>query len=156
MIVLIGKLYDVEREAKRAPPQEQMSVLAQLRKQQSAPIIQQIHAWLMEQHALPRSSLGKAIRYTAGLWDGLVRFLDDPRIPIDTNEVERALRGVVLGRKNHQGSRSERGTAVAAAFYSLVETCKLLDVDARDYLKAAAVQGIEKPGSVLLPSEFRQ
>ena len=99
MIAWIGKLYDVEREAKRAPPEEQMSLLAQLRNEKSAPLIEQIHAWLMEQHALPRSSLGRAIRYTAGLWDGLVRFLEDRRIPIDTNEVERALRGVVIGRK---------------------------------------------------------
>jgi transposase len=155
MIDLIAELYDVEREAKRAPPEDQLQLLGELRTHRSAPIVQQIHAWLMEQHALPRGSLGKAIRYTAGLWSGLVRFLEDPRIPIDTNEVERALRGVVLGRKNHQGSRSERGTRVAAGFYSLVESCKLLDLNARAYFKAAAVQGLQRPGSVLLPCDFR-
>ena len=70
----------------------------------------------MTQRALPRSGLGKAIAYTGGLWTGLVRFLENPKIPLDTNRVERALRGVAVGRKNHYGSRSERGTRVAALF----------------------------------------
>ncbi len=45
----------------------------------------------MTQRALPRSALGKAIGYTSGLWPGLVRFLGDPKIPLDTNRAERAL-----------------------------------------------------------------
>ncbi len=61
----------------------------------------------------------------AGLWKGLTLFLDDPRIPLDNNATERGLRGVVLGRKNHYGSRSERGTEVAAPFYSLLKSAKL-------------------------------
>ena len=52
----------------------------------------------MTQRALPRSALGKAIAYTSGLWPGLVRFLADPKIPLDTNSVERALRGVAIVR----------------------------------------------------------
>ena len=85
----------------------------------------------MTQRALPRSALGKAIAYTGGLWPGLVRFLADPKIPLDTNSVERALRGVAVGRKNHYGSRSERGTRVAALFYSLVESAKICGVEPR-------------------------
>jgi transposase len=49
-----------------------------------------------------------------------VRFLGNPKIPLDTNGVERALRGVAVGRRNHYGSRSERGTRVAAVCYSLI------------------------------------
>ncbi len=76
------------------------------------PVLDEIRTWLMTQRALPRSAaLGKAIAYTSGLWPGLVRFLADPKIPLDTNAVERALRGVAVGRKNHYGSRSERGSA---------------------------------------------
>jgi hypothetical protein len=48
-----------------------------------------------------------------GLWPGLTRFLDDARIPLDNNATERGLRGMVVGRKNHYGSRSQRGTEVA-------------------------------------------
>ncbi len=85
----------------------------------------------MTQRALPRSALGKAIAYTGGLWPGLVRFLGDPKIPLDTNSVERALRGVAVGRKNHYGSRSERGTRTAALLYSLIESAKLCRVEPR-------------------------
>ena len=55
-------------------------------------------------------------------WAGLRRFVEDPRIPPDDNAAERTLRGPVVGRKNHSGSRSVRGTEVAAAFYTLCET----------------------------------
>jgi hypothetical protein len=53
------------------------------------------------------------------------RFVEDPRIPLDINAAERALRGPVVGRKNHYGSRSLRGTEVAAVFYTLCETARL-------------------------------
>ncbi len=49
----------------------------------------------------------------------------DPQIPLDTNGVERALCGVAAGRENHYGSRSERGTHVAALSCSLIESAKL-------------------------------
>jgi hypothetical protein len=55
----------------------------------------------------------------------LTRFLGDARIPLDKNAIERGLRGMVVGRKNHYASRSKRGTEVAALFYSPIETAKL-------------------------------
>ncbi len=109
-----GQLYAIEAEAKRASAEERLARLAALRAKQSKPVIDEIRRWLMTQRALPRSSLGKAIAYTSGLWPGLVRFLANPKIPLDTNGVERALRDVAVGRKNHYLSRAERGTRVAA------------------------------------------
>ncbi len=114
------------------------STIAALRAKQSKPILDEIRTWLMTQRALPRSSLGTAITYTSGLWPGLVRFLANPKIPLDTNGVERALRGVAAGRKNHCGSRSERGTRVAALFYSLIESAKIARVEPWAYLGEAA------------------
>ena len=67
---------------------------------------------------------------------------------------ERALRGAVLGRKNHFGSRSQRGTEVAALFYSLVESAKLCDIDPKRYLKEAAVAAI-RDRKVLLPHQLQ-
>ena len=87
---------------------------------------------------------------------GLTRFLDDPRVPLDNNAAERALRGMVLGRKNHYGSRSQRGTQVAALFYSLMETAKLCGVEPKSYLRAAAVAAIREPGRTYLPEEFKK
>ena len=104
----------------------------------------------MTQRALPRSALGKAIVYTGGLWTGLVRFLENPKIPLDTNGVERALRGVAVRRKNHYGSRSERGTRVAALFYSLIELAKLAGVEPRAYLREATQRAVRNPGMATL------
>jgi transposase len=144
----IGQLYAIDAEAKQASPEERLATLAALRAKQSKPVIDEIRTWLMTQRALPRSGLGKAIAYTGGLWPGLVRFLENPKIPLDTNGVERALRGVAVGRKNHYGSRSERGTRVAALFYSLIESAKLAGVEPRAYLREATLRAVRNPGTV--------
>jgi transposase len=155
MVDRIGQLYAIEAEVKRASPEERLATLAALRAEQSKPVLDEIRTWLMTQRALPRSALGKAIAYTSGLWPGLVRFLGDPKIPLDTNGVERALRGVAVGRKNHYGSRSERGTRVAALFYSLIESAKLCGVEPRGYLGDAARRAIRNPGTITLPRDLK-
>ena len=63
-------------------------------------------------------------------------------------------RGVVVGRKNHYGSKSKRGTEVAALFYTLFETAKLSDVDPRAYLTKAANRAVAEFGTVTLPSDL--
>jgi len=90
----------------------------------------------------------------SSLWPGLQVFADDPHVTPDNNGVERALRSVVLGRKNHYGSRSQRGTEVASLFYSLLESARLADVEPEHYLKTAtraALDGVEIP----LPHELQ-
>ncbi|MDP9120691.1 MAG: IS66 family transposase [Acidobacteriota bacterium] len=151
---LIGKLYAVEREAARADNSETAQALAlraRLREEQSRELIDAIRKWAESQLALPQSGLGKALAYMRGLWPGLTRFLADPRIPLDNNCAERALRGVVVGRKNHYGSRSRRGTEVAALFYSLCESAKIAGVEPRAYLLRATHAALETPGTVTLP-----
>ncbi len=114
-----------------------------------------IRDWLLTRRALPRSSLGRAIGYTLELWPGLTRFLVDPAIPSDNNHTERAMRGVAVGRKNHYGSRSQRGTEVAALFYSLIESAKLVEgVEPAQYLRQAARRAIDNPGTVTLPADL--
>ena len=88
-------------------------------------------------NTLPEGGLAKAIRYMGSMWVGLLRFLDDPRIPLDNNGTERGLRGPVVGRKNHYGSRSLRGTEVAALLYSLLESAKLAGIEPKAYLRLA-------------------
>lgn len=154
---LIKELYEVERglpslrglvgkERKLA-----LKVRAETRKKESAPRMDKLHAWALQQTALPGSLLDKALLYMLELWPGLIRFVSDPRIPIDNNIVERDLRGMVVGRKNHYGSKSLRGTQVAATFYTLVETALRHGLDPRAYLLAAARQALQTPGSALLP-----
>ena len=155
---LIGQLYAVERACPRAVGAADEAEQTELRqrgpacaRERSAPLVAAIRAWAQQQRALPESSLGKAIAYMLGLWPGLTRFLDDPRIPLDNNATERALRGMVIGRKNHYGSRSQRGTEVAALFYSLIESAKLCGVEPKAYLLQAARAALATPGTVTLP-----
>ena len=81
-------------------------------------------------------------------FDGFRVFSTDPNVPLDNNRTERALRGVVVARKNHRGSRSERGIQVAAMMYSLVESAKINRVDPELYLELAALEAI---GSRTIP-----
>ena len=76
-----------------------------------------------------------------------------PRIAI-TSPVIRMLRGPVVGRKNHYGSRSQRGTQVAALFYTLCETAKLVGVDPHAYLLRALHAAIAQPGAVTYPEDL--
>ncbi len=154
-IELIGKLYEVEREA----PGEDEAGLAlrhKLRQELSAPLLEQLKQWAQAQllQTLPKSSLGKALSYMLNLWSALSLFLTDPRIPLDNNRTERGLRGLVVGRKNHYGSRSKRGTEVASIFYSLIETCKLVGIEPKQYLRDAALSKLRDGVDYPLPHEM--
>jgi transposase len=158
ILELIGQLYGVERACPGPDPAASeetraavLALRAQLRREQSTALVEAIRGWAHQQRALPESSLGKAIAYMLGLWSGLTRFLEDARIPLDNNATERGLRGVVLGRKNHYGSRSQRGTEVAALFYSLIESAKLCGVEPKAYLLQATHAAVATPGTVTLP-----
>jgi transposase len=157
---LISKLYAVEREAPRLgfpEAEEALALRAQLREERSRPLVARIYACTedLRQKSLPRGALGRATEYLLGMWKGLTRFLDNPRIPLDNNAAERALRGVVVGRKNHYGSRSKRGTEVAALFYSLYESAKLAGVEPRSYLLEATHAALREPGTVTLPHDLK-
>jgi hypothetical protein len=81
-----------------------------------------------------RGSMAEAIRYALNHREGLLRFLDDGRIELDTNSVERAARPVALGRKNALFAGYDEGAEAWAAITSLIETCKLNGVDPQRYL----------------------
>lgn len=138
VVKLIDEIFLIEREVPTTgPPEERLELRRRLRDERTRWVVKALECWGLElgRSTLPESALGKAAAYMAELWPGLVRFVDDPNVPVDNNATERALRGVVLGRKNHYGSKSRRGTEVAAVFYSIVESCKLCDVDPRVYLR---------------------
>jgi transposase len=161
-IALIGDLFLIERELPdwqviddHALREAQLLHIHKIRSEKSAPIIQKLLAWANEQRALPESSLAKALQYLKNQWDDLMVFLHDPRVPLSNNQAERSLRGVVVGRKNHYGSKSQRGTEVAAVFYTLLESAAMAGVDPKAYLRAAAVTALcgQAP---LLPVHFKR
>jgi transposase len=141
IIALIDELFASERLCPTGPPEdeERLRLLCRLRQDKSQPVIKALECWGLELagKVLPNSTMGKALKYMADLWTGLTRFLDDPRIPLSNNASERVQRGVVVGRKNHYGSKSKRGTEVAALFYTIIESAKLCGLEPKAYLKAA-------------------
>ena len=80
------------------------------------------------------SSTAQAIRYGFNQWEGLLHFLDDGRIEIDSNTVERSMRPVALNRKNALFAGSDEGAENWAMLASLIETCKLHGINPHAYL----------------------
>jgi hypothetical protein len=108
-----------------------------VRQAKSLSLVNAMKVWLETQliHIPPRSGLADAIRYALSRWSALGRFLDDGRIELDTNTVERAIRPIALGRKNHLFAGSDGGAARWATVCSLITTAKLNDVEPFAYLK---------------------
>jgi hypothetical protein len=107
-----------------------------VRDARSRPIVDALHVWLQEQ--VPRlpggSDLAKAMRYALRHWDGLTAFLDDGRIEMDTNVVERAIRPVTLNRKNALFAGSDGGARHWAIAMTLIGTAKLNNVEPMAWL----------------------
>jgi len=84
---------------------------------------------------LPKSPLGEAVRYLTNQWTALQRFTDDGRLAIDNNRAENQLRVIAVGRKNWLFAGIFEGARRAALLYSLVQSCKLIDIPPFEYLK---------------------
>lgn len=88
-----------------------------------------------ERSTLPRSMIGKALGYLDNQWEPLTRFLEVGVLPIHNNDAERALRHVVVGRKNWLFFGSPRGAEVGANLFSLIASCKALGITPEVYLE---------------------
>jgi transposase len=123
----IAALYEIETEIRGQPAEERRRV----RQQRSRPLIEAMQAWLAETlgRISGRSALAQAIRYALNHWSGLILFLDDGRLELDTNTVERAMRPVALGRKNALFAGSDSGGKHWAIIATLIQSAKLNDVD---------------------------
>ncbi|TXM56350.1 transposase, partial [Methylobacterium sp. WL120] len=101
--------------------------------------------WLREKLGLVsrKSKLADAIRYALSRWAGLSLFLDDGRVEIDSNVVERAIRPLALNRKNALFAGSDGGGEHWAVIASLIETCKLVGVEPHAYLTDVVTRIVE-------------
>jgi transposase len=128
----IDALFAIEGEINGKPPPERVRV----RHERSRPLVVALEAWLRAKRRKlsPSSEVAKAIQYSLNRWAGLTRFLDDGRLCMSNNAAERALRGIAVGRHNWTFAGSDEGGRRAAAIYTLVETCKLNDVDPQAWL----------------------
>jgi len=139
VIVLIGELYAVEREATEADIHNGVDPVRRhtLRQEKSVAILGRIKTLLEDpgKVILPQNLISKAIAYTLNHWEQLTRFLDDGRLPIDNNLVENTIRPVALGRKNWLFAGSPEGAKRMATIYSLVATCKINGINPYEYFR---------------------
>jgi hypothetical protein len=145
MLEMIRRLYAVESEA---AGRDALTRLL-LRQSQSAPILEQIRLWLIEQQAqvLPGSPIAQAIGYTLNQWSALVVYTSDARLSIDNNAAERALRRVAIGRKNWLFSGHDESAQNHAILWSLIASAQRHEIDVQFYLRSVLAY---LPG---LPSE---
>lgn len=139
-IVMIGKLYEVERKADEAdmtPLQRK-----ELRQKEAYPVIQLMEKWCVDTYStvLESSLLGKAIAYTYSLMDRLAVYVNDGRVNIDNNLIENAIRPLALGRKNWLFCDNDASAYRAAIVYSLLASCRAANVDPRQWLEHVLVE----------------
>lgn len=132
---LIQQLYAVERRAREeqlAPAQ-----LKQLRLEESLPVINELGKWIFTEvkSTLPKSQIGKAMRYSMERWDKLCVYLQDGSLQIDNNLVENAIRPIALGRKNYLFAGSHEAAKRAGMIYSFFAMCKKHEVNPVQWLR---------------------
>lgn len=129
----IGELYAIEREIRGQRP----DVRARERRTRALPLLTNLCDWLSTTQRMlsAKSPLAMAIQYTLSRWDALTRYVGDGRIEVDNNAAERAIRALVLGRRNYLFAGSDAGGETAARLYSLVGSCRLNAIDPHLYLR---------------------
>jgi len=129
---------DAQARDQRLGPQQRL----ELHRQHTAPVFEALHHWMGEQldqkRIEPNSAMGRAITYLRTHWEPLTLFLREPGAPVDNNVCERALKQVVLHRKNSMGYKTARGAQVGDLFMSLIHTARLNRVNPFAYLAALA------------------
>jgi len=128
----IAALYRIEGEIRGRSSEQRRAA----RQERSRPLVEALEPWLREKLSLisQKIKLAEAIRYALSRWAGLCLFLEDGRVEIDSNTVERAIRPLTLNRKNALFAGSDGGAEHWATIASLIETCKLIGVEPQAYL----------------------
>ena len=128
----IGRLYEIDADIRGCPADERRAE----RQVRSKPIIDDLKPWLEQQlrRVSKGATIAKDLRYGLSHWHGLTRFLDDGRIELDNNTVERSIRPIALNRKNALFAGSDEGGVNWAIVASLIETCKLNGVNPHAWL----------------------
>src|SRR5437879_2643433 len=128
----IAEFYTIEKDIRGRRAEERRLI----RQQKSRPLADAFQKWLRTKLALisQKGKLADAIRYALSRWEGLTRFIDDGRIELDNNAVERSIRPIALNRKNALFAGSDGGAEHWAVVASLIETCKLNEVDPLAYM----------------------
>jgi len=146
-LTMIQALYRIERSLRDVSAEERHTA----RLERSQPALGKLRAWLdaSRDRVPPQSLTGKAMHYMDRQWPKLVRFLEDGRIPLDTNLVENAIRPFVVGRKNWLFADTQAGARSSARLYGLIETAKANGIEPWAYLRLV----FDQMPRVTLPEE---
>ncbi len=150
----IQTLYEIEEEIRGRPPEERCSV----RQAKSRPEVEKLKAWFEDclKRLSKASPVRDAMNYGLNQWNGLVRFLEDGRIEINSNTVERSIRPIALSRKNSLFAGHDQGARNWARIASFVETCKLNGVNPHAWLNDVLTKLINRwPASRIVSDVLR-
>jgi transposase len=132
----LGKIFEHDARTLELDPEQRLAY----HREHSQPLMETLHTWLSEQmqarEVEPNSSLGKAYHYLLKHWQGLTEFLRTPGAPLDSNWVERALKRMILQRKNSLFFKSAESAQLASVLLSVIVTCREAGVNVFDYLCA--------------------
>ena len=128
----IAALYKIEDEVRGASAEQRQKI----RHERSRVIVDDLRIFLeaKNRQVSAKAKLGEAIRYALTRWDGLSRFLDDGRVDLDSNTVERSIRPLALNRKNALFAGSDEGGDNWAVIATLIENCKLSCINPHTWL----------------------
>jgi hypothetical protein len=132
VLAQVQALYAIESQIRGHPAEHRR----QVRQARSRPIVEALRDWLQvhQDRVSAASDLAKAIRYALRHWPGLTLFLDDGRVEMDSNVVERAIRPVAINRKNALFAGSDGGARHWAIAMTLIQTAKLNGVEPMAWL----------------------
>lgn len=133
---LFREIYLKARKIK-AQTQDDFDKTKQLRIATIKPLLEQIRDWITEEqfNVLPKSTIGKAMSYFNNQYPKLQAILEDGRLELDNNLVENAIRPLALGRKNYLFAGSHRAAQNAAMIYSFLGSCKMQNINPREWLQ---------------------
>jgi transposase len=128
----IDELFAIERQINGLLPERRLAV----RRERSKPLVDDFERWMRRERRKlsSKTALAEAMDYSLKRWTALTRFIDNGCICLSNNAAERAVRGIAVGRRNWTFAGSDSGGRRAAAIYTLIETCKLNEIDPRAWL----------------------
>ncbi len=157
------QLYRIERQAreeKRVEGETQADCIRRMRQKHSLPVLKALKEWLdnMAPRVVPDTKLGDAISYTRNQWEYLTRYIEDGRMPIDNNLLERDIRVFATGRKSWLFCDTVSGANASAVVYSLMLTCRACGVEPFAWLRHIFTELPQRPDGAdiddLLPFNF--
>jgi hypothetical protein len=157
IVDLIGKLYAVEKHIQPFSPIQRHYY----RNKYCKPILKRLKRKISVcyKKSVPRSPFFEALQYAWNHWRALTRYLSDGILDIDNNKAERAIRPLAIGRKNWLFAGSHNGGKRSAVIYSIIETCKMQDINPFEYLTdvlARIPNTLQKDINQLLPYHWKK